>query len=145
MVAERDIGTLLAELESEHERLRVMLAGTDAALLARRPPSGRWSILENVQHLVFTGNGHLGNFVPERRDWSSLGFEQVEPWAEKQLRLRAGGSMDELLAAWRAGYESYVPALLAQDTPDVRHRVVRHTRHQTQHITEIERLLRRMR
>lgn len=52
--------------------------------------------------------------------------------------------MEELLAAWRAGHEVYVPALLAQDTPEVRHRVVRHVRHQEQHITEIERLLRRM-
>jgi hypothetical protein len=135
---------ILAELEGELQRLGDMLAGRDEAMLAERPASGKWSVLENLQHLTLTGLAHFTRFMPDHRDWSAFGLVKVEPRSAKQLRLAAGGSIDDLLAAWRAGHAVIVPRLLAHDTPEVRHHVTRHTRHQVQHIDEIGRLLRRM-
>jgi len=135
---------LLGVLEGEHQRLREMLAGRDEAALAVRPPSGKWSVLENLQHLTLTGLAHFSVFMPDERDWSKFGLVQVEPRSAKQLRLAAGGSIDDLLAAWRAGHEVIVARLLAHDTPAVRHHIARHTRHQQRHIEEIARLLKRM-
>ena len=144
MNPEPTIATLLSTLEGELQRLRDMLAGRDPALLAQRPPNGKWSVLENLQHLTLTGLAHFTRFMPDHRDWSAFGLVQVEPRSEKQLRLAAGGSIGDLLAAWRAGHEVIVARLLRYDTPAVRHHVTRHIRHQVQHITTIERLLKRM-
>jgi hypothetical protein len=138
---EPGIRALLAQLEAEYARLREMLAGKDPALLAQRPPSGKWSVQENLQHLVLTGLAHLAHFVPEQRDWSKFGLVQVEPRSAKQLRLAGGGSLEDLLAAWRTGHAVLAARLFEQDTPEVRHHVGRHIRHQQQHIQEIARLL----
>jgi DNA-binding GntR family transcriptional regulator len=142
MTPDRPIAALVAELETELARLREMLVGRDEAALAVRPPSGKWSVLENLQHLTLTGLAHFSRFMPDHRDWSAFGLVQVEPRSEKQLRLAAGGSIDDLLAAWRAGHDVIVARLLRHDTPAVWHHVTRHIRHQRQHIKEIERLLR---
>ncbi len=144
MAGEPDIRSLLAQLEAEYARLREMLAGKDPALLAERPPSGKWSVLENLQHLVLTGLAHFTRLLPDHRDWSAFGLAQVEPRSAKQLRLAAGGSIDDLLAAWQRGHEVIVLRLLARDTPEVRHHLGRHIRHQQQHIREIARLLKRL-
>lgn len=144
MTPDRPIAAILAELETELARLREMLAGRDEAALAVRPTSGKWSVLENLQHLTLTGLAHFAHFMPDHRDWSMLGLVQVEPRSEKQLRLAAGGSIDDLLAAWRAGHEVIVARLLGHDRPAVRHHVTSHIRHQQQHIATIERLLKRM-
>ncbi len=141
MTPDRPIAAIVGDLETELWRLRGLLAGRDEASLAGRPPSGKWSVLENVQHLTLTG---LAHFVPDPRVWSVFGLVQVEPRSAKQLRLAAGGSIDDLLAAWHAGHEVIVARLLEQDTPAVRHHVSRHIRHQVQHIDEIGRLLSRM-
>lgn len=145
MTPDRPIAVIVAELETELARLGEMLAGRDEAVLAVRPPNGKWSVLENLQHLTLTGLAHFTHFMPDYPDWSTFGLVQVEPRSEKQLRLEAGGSIDDLLAAWRAGHEVIVARLLAHDSPAVRHHVTSHIRHQQQHINEIQRLLKKMR
>ena len=144
MTPDRPIAAILADLEAELARLREMLAGRDEASFAVRPPNGKWSVLENLQHLTLTGLAHFTHFMPDHRDWSAFGLVKVEPRSEKQLRLAAGGSIDDLLAAWRKGHEVIVARVLRHDTPEVRHHVTRHTRHQAQHIDEIGKLLRRL-
>ena len=137
---------LLQTLADDLARVRALLAGQDEAGFAQRPPNDHWSIVENVEHLVFTGLGHLSGHVPELRDWGRFGLEVVPPPPKftKQVRLRDGGSIDALLDAWRAGLEFALPRLLEQDSPEVRHHLSRHIRHQRQHITEVGRLLKRL-
>jgi hypothetical protein len=137
---------LLDTLAGDPAGLRAMLHGKDAVLLSRRPPNYHWSVVENVKHLVFTGLGHMGQYVPELQDWGRFGLEVVPPPPKfsKQVRLRDGGSIEALLDAWQAVLEFAAPRLLARDSPELRHHLSRHIRHQRQHIQEIGRLLKRL-
>jgi hypothetical protein len=143
---EGGIRAQLADLEAMPGAVKQAVHGKDAALLSRRPPNDHWSVVENVQHLVFTGLGHLGAHVAELQDWGRFGLEVVPPPPKfsKQVRLRDGGSIDALLDAWQAVLEFAAPRLLARDSPELRHHLSRHIRHQRQHIQEIGRLLKRL-
>jgi hypothetical protein len=138
------VRNLLAGLDAEQWRLRRLLEGLDAASLAQRPPSGKWSILENVQHLVFAEWAHLGQFTPVPHNWAEYGLVEVLPRNLKQLRLDStgDGSMDGLVDAWLASHASLVPHLAERDSPEFRRHLSRHITHQRTHIKEVERLLR---
>ena len=41
-------------------------------LLAERRPSGEWSVVENVRHLLFAERLYLGRFLPDGFTWSGL-------------------------------------------------------------------------
>jgi DNA-binding GntR family transcriptional regulator len=134
------VTAMLAQLGAEQRRLRDLLAGQDEALLAERPPSGKWSVLENVRHLLFAEQAHLGRFGQE---WSSLGFTPQTMLHAKKLHTDGTApTVAAVMAAWEAVHATTRAALAEQDTDEVRHRVVRHLKHQRRHITVIERLLR---
>jgi hypothetical protein len=144
MDTEPNLHSLLARLDAERERLRGLLEGNDIAVLARRPPSGKWSILENVQHLLFAEREHLGRRVAREQDWSEFGLVEVLPRKQKRLRLdnADGGFADKLLDAWMVAHAALAPRLAEMDSPEFRHRLARHITHQRTHIKEIERLSR---
>jgi len=56
-------------MEAEHRRLRALLAGKDAGNFAERP-NGKWSVIENLRHLLFTefsrGGFQLSDLVAQR-------------------------------------------------------------------------------
>ena len=66
----------LEAITEHHTRLRTFLEGFEPAALATRPPSGEWSAIENVRHLLLTTQHHLGPFVPGGLGWSPLGLPQ---------------------------------------------------------------------
>lgn len=134
---------LLGELDAEQVRLRGMLSGRDEALLAERPPSGKWSVLENVRHLLFAEEGHLGGFVAGGLPLSTMGLPTT-PLAPKLPHVGSTppSSVAEVLERWAAVHATIRAALMEQDTEEVRNRLGRHIKHQRSHIDGIGRLLR---
>lgn len=62
---------------TEHQgRLQTFLEGFDPAALATRPPSGEWSAIENVRHLLGTAQHHLGPFTRGGLGRSGMGLPQ---------------------------------------------------------------------
>lgn len=66
----------LAAITDHQARLRALLERYEPGILATRPPSGDWSAIENVRHLITTAQHHLGPFVPGGLGWSQLGLPQ---------------------------------------------------------------------
>jgi len=60
---------------TDHQaELRALLGRYEPAMLARRPASGVWSAIENIRHLLFAEQGHLGRFVPGGLGLSPMGM-----------------------------------------------------------------------
>lgn len=70
------LAATLAAITDHHARLRTLLEHFEPAILATRPPSGDWSAIENVRHLLLTAQHHLGPFVPGGLGLSPLGLPQ---------------------------------------------------------------------
>jgi hypothetical protein len=139
-----DAPTLLAALEAEHQRLRSMLAGREPAKLGERPPTGKWSVVENVRHLLFAEELHLGRFVPGEREWSPLGLPPHGMQTPQRLRIfdvNATPDLDDVLEAWRIAHARIRPHLV-EDGEFLRRELFEHTRHLRAHVRVIERLLR---
>jgi hypothetical protein len=62
---------------TEHQaRLRALLERYEPALLATRPPSGDWSAIENVRHMLYAEQHHLGRFIRGGLGLSPVGLPQ---------------------------------------------------------------------
>lgn len=62
---------------TEHEgRLRALLEQFEPAALIARPANGDWSALENIRHLLYAEQHHLGRCVPGGLQPSALGLPQ---------------------------------------------------------------------
>ncbi|MCA9830393.1 MAG: DinB family protein [Dehalococcoidia bacterium] len=136
--------TLLTEIETEQSRLRGLLSGRDEAFMAERPPNGTWSVLENVRHLLFAEQSHLGRFRAGGREWSPLGLPPTGMQGQRQLQVMAGtptASVAEVMDAWVVAHAS-IRAGIEGDAGGAAKVLDRHLRHLRAHIKVIERLLR---
>jgi hypothetical protein len=62
---------------TEHEaRLRTLLERFEPAALATRPPNGDWSAIENIRHVLYAEQHHLGRFAAGGLGLSHLGLPQ---------------------------------------------------------------------
>jgi hypothetical protein len=123
-----------------------MLSGTDASLLAERPASGKWSVVENLRHLLFAEQLHLGRFAPDGIEFSPLALPPAGMQGSKRLGVAgsaAAATVDQVMEAWRALRVSTLH-LAKQDTPEVRNALARHLPHLRAHVNVIARLLRSM-
>lgn len=143
MPEDESIDVLLGQLDAVQARVRELVSGRDDAELAWRPSNGDWSVLENVRHLLFAEEAHLGRFVPGGLTLSTIGLPTT-PLASKlpQVGSTPPSSMGEVLDAWAAVHARVVAVLPEQDTHAVRYRLGRHLNHQRRHTTAIERVLR---
>jgi hypothetical protein len=144
MVPGEPAAALLAAIDAEQARLRELVAGVEATKLAGRPPNGRWSVVENVRHLLFAEQLHVGRFLPAGPPLHPLGLPP--DGMRKQERFRAldfaaNPGVTEVLDAWEAVHAS-TRGLLGHDTDQVRKALAGNLRHLRTHITVIERLLR---
>lgn len=135
---------LLAELETEQERLRKLLRDSAAVDVATRPANGNWSVLENIRHLLFAEEAHLGRFVPGGPSFSPLGLPP--PGMQGRARVRPAGTAETLLLAdvldaWEASHAS-AREFLRGDSPRLRQALARNLRHLRLHIRVVQRLLR---
>lgn len=140
---DEDVATLLAHIGEEQERLRALLAGKDEAFLAQRPPSGRWSVVENVRHLLFAEHAHFGRVLPGgvRFDTPGLPPQPVKDVRRQRMVGTEATGLAELLAAWAALHER-ASALAGEDTGPARRALFVNLRHLRAHVAVIERLLR---
>ena len=139
--SDRPSHLLMATIDSERLRLRELLAGRDEAKLATRPPNGNWSVLENLQHLLFAGQG-LGRYTPEGVQLSPLGLANEGLMRKFPVvgTVRPATS-EEVFAAWDDSHR-LLAQLASEDTPRVRAALAKNLRHLRNHIAVIERQLR---
>lgn len=140
MVADATAADLLREMESLHQRLREMLADDDPRYV-ERPPSGKWSVVENLCHLLFAEQLHLGRYLPSPPPWHPFGLPPTGMQAQarfKGLAVRPSGAR-EVFDAWAVVHES-TKELANSDSPQVRNRLARHIKHLNTHTRVIERL-----
>lgn len=141
---------LLAELEAEQARLRDLVAGKETALLAAKPrrvSHGTWSVLEQLQHLLFAEQLHLGRFVPGGIAWHPFGAPP--DGMRRQARFSMLGqtpptSAQEVLAAWAEIHDATRP-FVAEGGAPVLKALEGNLRHLRNHVRVIERLLRQPR
>ncbi len=135
---------LLEQLDEVQQRLRQALAGKEEALMAERPPSGKWSVRENVSHLVFAELAHLNFARGADQEWRTVSLPPHS--LEVRLREKMVGSestsVRDALEVWEPLHAGIRAALAGQDTEEVRYRLGRHIKHLQQHVNEVERLLR---
>src|SRR5438105_1398541 len=94
---------MLQEIEAGQAHLREILLGLDSSRLSRRPPSGGWSVVENVRHLLFAEQLHLSRFVPGGPAWSLFGFTPETMRRQRRLPPLDGAEafdVEDVLAAW---------------------------------------------
>jgi hypothetical protein len=65
---------VLEAMTNHQAELRALLERYEPAMLARRPASNTWSAVENIRHLLFAEQGHLGRFVPGGLGLSPMGM-----------------------------------------------------------------------
>src|SRR5690242_5053574 len=94
---------LLKALEDGQSALPTRLADLDPSLAALRPPSGKWSVVENVRHLLFAEQLHLGGLGPEKVVWSAYGFDPETMRHQRKLPPvdeAPAYRLQEVFAAW---------------------------------------------
>lgn len=139
-MSEPDVAALASELDRTRKRLHARLRSKDARTLAARPASGEWSIIENVRHLLFAEQAHLGRFLPDGFAWSPLGLTQRTGKAFADIGTRPSEDVDEVLRAWAAIHRPIARALKDGDAT-MQHALERHLQHLVRHVDTIERLL----
>ncbi|MBI5949698.1 MAG: DinB family protein [Chloroflexi bacterium] len=132
--------TLLAAIEAEQQRLRDLLSARDPSTLAERPPSGKWSVVENVRHLIFAEQSHLGRLVPGGRTWSPLGLPPHN-MSLPAIDTAASPGITEVLEAWQAVHAA-TRTIPEPGLEPVRKNLDKNLRHLRAHTRVIERLLR---
>lgn len=75
-MSEQNVATLVSGVDRARRRLYALLRSKDALVLSKRPASGEWSIVENVRHLIFAEQVHLGKFLPDGFAWSPVSLTQ---------------------------------------------------------------------
>ena len=144
MPGDESAEALLDSIDEEQLRLRELLSARDDSRLAIRPANGKWSVVENLRHLLFAEQAHLGPFISGGRQWSTLGL--APPGLQARLQSQGVGttptsSVDEILDAWQAAHSS-AKEILEADPEQARKALDKNLRHLRNHIKVIERLLR---
>jgi uncharacterized damage-inducible protein DinB len=145
-MSQGEVAALAAEVDRARRRLYALVRSEDVRSLTRRPASGAWSVLENVRHLVFAEQAHLGKFAPDGAAWSSVGLTERAGKA-----LRAGTAftvagmtpqedLEEVLRTWDAIHRPIRKALKT-NYEAVHYALERHLKHLLRHIAVIKKLI----
>lgn len=133
----------IADIDRERGRLRRLLRAKDPKVLNRRPPNGDWSIVENVRHLLFAEQLHLGGFLPTKFEWSPLGMTGMTAARFASVGKTRTTDVDEVLAAWDVIHRPIRAAMKSATGADAQKALWRNHRHLRIHTDLIEGLLRR--
>jgi len=132
----------IADIDRERARLRRLVRAHDPKVLNRRPPNGDWSILENVRHLLFAEQLHLGGFLPDGFEWSRLGLTSMTARRFADVGKRPTKHINEVFAAWDAVHRPIRAAIRSAAGPELERALWRNHRHLGIHIRVIEKSLR---
>ncbi|HET6615409.1 MAG TPA: DinB family protein, partial [Dehalococcoidia bacterium] len=105
MTPDADTLVALGRIEDAQAELRERLRAIALSQLIERPPSGAWSPMENVRHLVFAEQHHFGPHLPRGFRWSSAGVPPPNRTGERRLSPVGSDpatSIDEVFDAWAA-------------------------------------------
>jgi DinB family protein len=132
----------IAEIDRQRARLRKMLRSQDPRVLARRPTNGDWSIVENVRHLVFAEQLHLGGFLSDKVEWSRVGLTERTRPEFASVGTRPTNDVEKVFAEWDA---IHIPIRKAMKSAggDIQRALWRNHRHLRIHTGVIEKMLRR--
>jgi uncharacterized damage-inducible protein DinB len=96
-----DASAAFAAIDKARAKLFRLLRSKDASVLAKRPASGDWSIIENVRHLLFAEQLHLGKFLPGRIEWNRVGLgRKAKKYAD--VGKDATDDLEVVIQAWNA-------------------------------------------
>jgi hypothetical protein len=102
---QQDASAILVSIDETRASLIAILRATDGSALTERPASGEWSVVENVRHLLFAEQLHLGKHIPNRPAWSATGLTPhffAEMPAFREVGTKPTSDLDEVLAEWDA-------------------------------------------
>ena len=156
-MSEQSVAALVAEVDRVRRRLYALLRAQDERVLSKRPPSGKWSIIENVRHLIFAEQAHLGPFLPDGSTWRLSQRERafavddgvvVLRVRERQLvpeysGAQPKGELEGALRAWDVIHRPIRKAVKVQGE-DALHALERHLKHLLRHVEVIEKELARV-
>jgi hypothetical protein len=140
-VAGQDVAGLVAELDRAKRRLRALLRSKDKRALTKRPPSGEWSVLENVRHLLFAEQLHLGKFLPNGFEWSRVAFSGRTGKAYAQVGTEPTDDLEKIFREWDKIHRPIRKVVTTSRDPDVRRQLAGNLSHLEHHIDTIEKLL----
>ena len=103
MTQAADVRATLARIEEAQAALHDMLRGVKPARLRERAPSGEWSPMEQVRHLVFAEQHHFGPYLVKGFRWNSVGVPPPNRTGERRLSpvgSDPGTTLDEVFEAW---------------------------------------------
>ena len=135
---------LLQEFEAARSELRAKLRSIPAPVITQRGRRGQWSIYENVRHLLFAEQLHMGRLFGETPAWSPLGYT---PESMRVLRKLpppedGGPTLEDVWAEWDRIHRVTMRRLKAMPLGDYERAVTRHLGHFRSHVEEIEKVAR---
>jgi hypothetical protein len=138
-----DFQSTLRRLDDAQQQLRRLLRGVDPARLTARPPSGNWSVLENVRHLLFVEQAHLGRFLSPPMPLSRYGKppEGLSHQPRFQAMSVSVTDIDVVLRTWRRAH-TQVSQSFMKPSKEMEKALERNLRHLNAHTKVITRLLR---
>ena|ERR1700694_5794613 len=140
-MSQQDIAKLVSEIDRAKRRLRALLRSQDRRLLTKRPPSGDWSVIENLRHLLFAEQLHLGKFLPEGFEWSRVAFSGRTGKAYAQVGTEPTDDLEKIFQEWDRIHRPIRKLVKASRDPDVQKQLAGNLMHLNHHIATIEKLL----
>ncbi len=140
MVPRHATAELLASIDETRSGLIAVLRSKDAQALAKRPPSGEWSVIENVRHLLFADQLHLGKFLQDGFEWSRLGLSGRTGRAYAEVGKEPTDDLEEVIQAWDVVRSPIREAVRGGDE-EVQKKLRLNLNHLERHIDTIKKLL----
>ncbi len=131
----------LRQLEEDRAALYALVRGASRPLAAR-PPSGEWSVVENLRHLLYAEERHLLRRLTPGFTWTPLGLPTAGIVKRSGAGSQTSDDLEEVLAAWDATHERVLAALAAAPSGSVPDAALDgNLRHLRAHVRTIRKLL----
>lgn len=140
-MSQQEIARYVAQIDRARGRLRKVLLSKDRRVLARRPASGDWSIVENVRHLLWAEQRHLGRFLQGRVEWSHMGLTAFRGREFADVGTKPTSDVEKVFAEWDEIHK-HIRKAVKSAGGDVEKALWGNHNHLLHHITIIEQLLR---
>ena len=140
MVPPRAATELIGSIDEARAGLTAFLRSKDAQALAERPPSGQWSVIENVRQLLFAEQLHLGKFLPNGFEWNRVGLSGRTGKRYAKVGKDATDDLEEVLQAWDTVHRPIRGAVRGGDE-EVQKKLRLTLKHLVRHIDTIKTLL----
>ncbi len=140
---ERTVEQYVAAIDAGRARLRRLVRSVDAKVLARRPPNGDWSIVENVRHLLWAEQVHLSKVLPGPVAWSPVGLTKFTAARFADVGTQPTDDIAVVFREWDRIHRTICKAIPSA-TGDVERALWGNERHLCIHTEGIEKLLRKL-